>query len=232
MSNRFTTEIKRVNEGLTVIILAAGMGRRMKQYGPKSLLKYQGKTILEWQIETINSIYKNTDIILCSGFKANRLEKVTPDYVRLVENSNYESTNTIESLRLALNVSKPSNLLVLHGDLLFNSAAISFPSMKESIICIEKSGGIDSDEIGCVIQDNHITNLDFGLKDIWGQINFIHRSGYDDLKYICRSCKKNLSLYEVMNRMINKGHSFKAHQNKDMKILEIDNAKDLSEISE
>ena len=59
-TNRFTSRIKKKGAGttpdnpLTVVIPAAGMGHRMKSYGPKCLLQAnQKETIIEKTISNV-----------------------------------------------------------------------------------------------------------------------------------------------------------------------------------
>ena len=81
MPNRFTTTIKKTGAGktpentLTVIIPVAGMGHRMKSYGPKCLLPANSKeTILEKTISNIKREYPYSDIIVVVGFESEKLE--------------------------------------------------------------------------------------------------------------------------------------------------------------
>ena len=46
--------------GLSVIIPAAGMGRRMKSYGPKGLISLNGPSVLERQLKIVWKIYPTT----------------------------------------------------------------------------------------------------------------------------------------------------------------------------
>ena len=58
------------NKKMTVIIPAAGAGRRMKSYGPKCLIDLTpNQTILDRQLEIINNTFKRTEIILVCGFE-------------------------------------------------------------------------------------------------------------------------------------------------------------------
>ena len=51
---RFITTIRSTDrENITTIILAAGAGYRMKSYGPKCLLRFNGTTIIENQIHNV-----------------------------------------------------------------------------------------------------------------------------------------------------------------------------------
>ena len=60
---------------MKAIILAAGQGTRLKKYTenlPKGMLEFQGKTIIERQLETYRSMGID-DIIVVRGFAAIRL---------------------------------------------------------------------------------------------------------------------------------------------------------------
>ena len=113
------------DQPLTVIIPVAGMGHRMKSYGPKCLLKAnQKETILEKTVSNIKREYPYSDIIVVVGFEADKVIKSLPSFVRIVENQNYEKTNIVESLRIGINASAHDNVLIIYGDLIFNVYSI------------------------------------------------------------------------------------------------------------
>ena len=80
-----TNIIGRKSEKCSIIIPAAGMGRRMRSYGPKSLIKITTqKTIIQNQLEIIKDNFVNHEIILVCGFEAEKLMRNTPeDIIRL-----------------------------------------------------------------------------------------------------------------------------------------------------
>ena len=78
--NRFTSRIKKKGAGttpdnpLTVIIPVAGMGHRMKSYGPKCLLQAnQKETIIEKTISNVRKEYPYSDIIVVVGFESEKI---------------------------------------------------------------------------------------------------------------------------------------------------------------
>ena len=74
--SRHTTLIKdNTNENITFVILSAGVGNRMRSYGPKCLFKTSDETILDKQLSIINSSFSNTEIIIVVGFEANKIIK-------------------------------------------------------------------------------------------------------------------------------------------------------------
>jgi choline kinase len=104
---------------MQAIILAAGIGKRLKDVTegmPKCLLKIGGKTILERQLEALAGF----DVIMVVGYKADVLKKLHPN-LKFVYNPDYETTNTIHSLGLALN---GKDTFVLNGDVIFDKKII------------------------------------------------------------------------------------------------------------
>jgi L-glutamine-phosphate cytidylyltransferase len=104
---------------MQAIILAAGIGKRLKDLTeglPKCFLKIGGKTILDRQLEALSGY----DVVMVVGYKADIIKKLYPD-LKYVLNPDYETTNTIHSLGLALN---GKDTLVLNGDVVFDKKII------------------------------------------------------------------------------------------------------------
>ena len=104
---------------MQAIILAAGIGKRLKDVTegmPKCLLKIGGKTILERQLDALSGF----DVVMVVGYKADMLKKLYPN-LKFVYNPDYETTNTIHSLGLALN---EKDAFVLNGDVIFDKKII------------------------------------------------------------------------------------------------------------
>ena len=87
-------------EKMKAIILAAGQGTRLKKYTenlPKGMLMFEGKTVIERQIE----MYRKCgieDIIIATGFAA---EKINYSGVKYYKNEDFANTNMVESLLAA-----------------------------------------------------------------------------------------------------------------------------------
>ena len=76
--------IKKIHEELKdilvhVIIPSAGIGRRMKSYGCKSLLSIKDKRLIDIPLEYINSRFVRNEIILITGFDSERLMNYSPE---------------------------------------------------------------------------------------------------------------------------------------------------------
>ena len=72
-----------------VIVPSAGVGRRMKSYGCKSLLNIQGKKLIDIQVKAIEDCIPEHEIILIAGFDAERLMNSSPDHIIKIENEKY-----------------------------------------------------------------------------------------------------------------------------------------------
>lgn len=235
MGNRFTSTTRETGAGLTennpltVIIPVAGMGYRMKSYGPKCLLKAnQQQTILQKTIKNIESEYPFSDIIVVAGFEADKIINALPHKIRVVENQNYEDTNIVESIRLGINASKHENALIIYGDLIFNVYSIRKVTREGTCVVVDSKSRFKEEEVGVTIAQGHATVFAYGLEDKWCQIAFFQKQDFLELKKLCSDKKKNkLYPFEIFNIMITNGCKIKAIEPKGMLIKEIDSLKDL-----
>ncbi|GHG69345.1 transferase [Alishewanella longhuensis] len=109
---------------MKVIILAAGMGTRLRPYTehcPKALVPLNGKPLLEYQLDTLarNGI---TDITLLTGYLAQCFDKyqlpgiINPDYLH---------TNMLWSLLCARSLfDSKQDVLVCYGDIIYTDAVL------------------------------------------------------------------------------------------------------------
>lgn len=106
---------------MRAIILAAGMGTRLQPLTfatPKSLVRVNGKPILERQIECLKEIGIE-QIIVVTGYMHKQFEYLKGKYgVTLVQNDQYEQYNNIFSMYLVRNYLPDS--YVLEADVFLN----------------------------------------------------------------------------------------------------------------
>ena len=231
---RFTTTITQKKEntpkdGISVAILSAGNGSRIKSYEPRSLLKIKGSYLLEHQIKTINASLENPEIITVVGCHATRIMKKTRGKSRFVENQLYEDTNSSESLRLAFNNSTNKNFLFMHGDLHFNTKTLNV-SFEKSFILTDNQNRFKDSEVGLTKNKENLSILSYGLSEKWGQMAFFTGPEHDMLRSIFNKYegqdKKKLS-FEIINSIVNMGGKFACYEPRGMKITEIDRIKDI-----
>lgn len=119
---------------MKAVILAAGRGSRIKPLSdnmPKSLLKINGKSILQTNIDTIKSCGID-DIVIVKGYKA---ELINFPGIRYYVNENFKHTEQLVSFFCAKNeMDKP--FLLLFGDVLFRKSVLSGLIKKEGDIVL------------------------------------------------------------------------------------------------
>ena len=221
--------------GLSVIIPAAGMDRRMKSYGPKGLISFNGPSVLERQIKIVWRIYPKADITIVTGFQADLIsERIRKKYpVRIVRNVEYETTNVARSLFLGLEASLNKQALIIYGDLVFNSAALKGLVGEESKVVVDLGRNIRDEEVGVLFNKEVVTNFSYAIDQKWCQIAYLapHEMAlFEDI-----SSKKEHDRwfgYEVLNEVIEQGGSFLPVEQSGMKIAEIDNPRDLRQALE
>jgi len=232
---RFTTTAKKQAAGttiqtpLTVIIPAAGMGHRMKSYGPKCLLPANNEeTIIEKIIKNIQKTFNFCEIIVVVGFEADKVIKKLSSKIRIIENQFYETTNTTESIRLAIHNSIYDNVLIIHGDLVFNINSIKGITENGSCAIIDSRKRFKNEEVGVTIIDGCVANFAYGLENKWAQIAYLENKDLETFKALCCDRKKGkMFTFEIFNMMLDKGVKIKAVEPKSMIIKEIDSLKDL-----
>lgn len=220
-------------ERLNIIIPAAGMGHRMISYGPKALIKIGSSTVINNQISILKTYFPDCYITLVCGFKASTLMDETPNYILKVENENYQNTNVARSIGMGLRVlSNSSKVIIIYGDLVFNAETIKSISLdKSSIVITNQTMG--EDEVGCVIDDQELRNLMYDLPIKWGQISIFVGKELNLLKRICWNEKNKTKFgFEVINEIIQQGGKFQCIQNDSIKIIDIDNSKDIQKAKE
>jgi len=231
MSIRHIKAINRPNE-IDIIIPAAGLGRRMKSYGPKSLIKIaDNETILSRQLKILKATIPNSNIILVCGFEANRLMNKSPDDIIKIENERYQETNVARSIGMGLRASS-KDVLVVHGDLIFNQACIEELNLNRSSTVI----GTDimgKGEVGCVHNNNRLESMMFDLEPRWSQITFFTGRELASLKKICWNRENDLLFgFEVINKIISAGGKIKTVTAKNAKVIDIDMSKDILKVKD
>lgn len=107
---------------ITAIILAAGMGTRLKPLTnniPKCMVKVAGKPILYRQIETFRALGIN-DIVVVAGYNE---DKIIDSSISKIVNPHYKSTNMVYSLMCASDFFN-GNVIVSYGDIFYSQEVL------------------------------------------------------------------------------------------------------------
>ncbi len=211
----------------SIVIPAAGLGRRMKIYGPKSLVQVnETQTILSRQLELIDSCFKRYEVVLVGGFQHEKLFSKVDSKVKLVVNEDYEGTNVIHSIGLALNKISTEKVLLVYGDLVFNKECLSLPFYKESAIVV--SDTMKDEEVGCIVNDSQLENIFYKLPSKWAQISYFTGQELNLLKQIAKNPVNKMWFgFEAINKIIGMGGAFKVLAPKNGRAVDIDSSYDL-----
>ncbi len=210
----------------TIIIPAAGLGKRMKTYGPKSLINInETETILSRQIDSINDVFRKSEILVVGGYEYHKLSSDCKN-VKFLYNDQFETTNVLYSISTGLNKAKTDKVLVIYGDLVFNSACINLPFYKESAIVV--SEGMKDEEVGCIYHNDYLENMFHKLPKKWAQITYFTGQELKFLKQICKEPQvKYWFGFEAINNILNRGGSFKVYSPEGAYAVDIDSSHDL-----
>ena len=105
-----------------VIVLSAGQGSRLRpltDHCPKCMVKFQGRTLLEHQLE-IYQKYGLGDVTVVCGYESS---SVKADGIRKVVNEDFSTTNMVHSLFCAEEFMN-GNLLIAYGDIVFKPEVV------------------------------------------------------------------------------------------------------------
>ena len=222
---------KTTSELMTIILLCDSPGYRMKSYGPLPLISIANKKLIDLQIAAIQQTFVNHEIILCVGFDSEKICKyIRTNYnkvnIRIVENQLFNSCNSCESARLALNNTTNDKVLVCDGNLLLNSKSLSLIKLDETCVLIETN---PSDNLEVGININEMQNAEyfsFGAKTIWSEILYLHNFETIEVfrKIVISQDTKSKFLFEALNELIKTKHKIKCVPNKH-KLQKISNIK-------
>lgn len=236
--NSITTAKKgprqKYSQDLSIIIPAAGMGKRMKSYGPKALIEIDksGTTIIERQIKILWKIYPDAEILVVVGFECEKIRKKLEKYpVRIIHNPIHENSNVLFSIGLAAQACISEEVMIVYGDLIFNESCVKNLRGKESKIVIDDMGLFKKEEVGAIVEEGHVTNLSFGLKTKWAQIAYFIGEELEIFKETAlkKECVQWFG-YEAINRVLENGGVIRPVTSRYNKMIEIDVAKDLEKI--
>lgn len=103
---------------MEIFILAAGMGSRLYPLTadrPKNLLTLNGRTILDWQLLSLQEAgFSLSNVTVIGGYRIDALRSALPDGIRIIENRFYETLNNIYTITLAS--PGETDVVLINGD--------------------------------------------------------------------------------------------------------------------
>ncbi|ELB2259788.1 NTP transferase domain-containing protein [Vibrio parahaemolyticus] len=129
-----------------VIILAAGIGSRLRpitETTPKSLVKVAGTPLL---VRLVKQIIKNsTDhkITVVAGYLSEQIihaMNVIDESIEVIINSDYDTTNNMESCRLALESTNYGDCVIVNADCIYSDEIVTkMLELNNTAIAIDSS---------------------------------------------------------------------------------------------
>ncbi|MEA4967528.1 MAG: aminotransferase class I/II-fold pyridoxal phosphate-dependent enzyme, partial [Bacteroidaceae bacterium] len=118
---------------MQVIILAAGMGRRLgelTQNNTKCMIKVNGVTLIDRMLTQLSNFKSISRVILVIGYNGKKLRNyIGSEYkglnIKYIENPIYDKTNNIYSLSLAKKELQEDDTLLIESDLIFENELLS-----------------------------------------------------------------------------------------------------------
>lgn len=116
---------------MKVIILAAGQGSRLRPLTdncPKCMVRVNGKSIIERQLETMYTCgIKEDDITIITGYRSDVLRNHFKNTgIRFIVNDEYETTNMVCSLMCARKIMMDEeDVLISYGDIIYNTDVLN-----------------------------------------------------------------------------------------------------------
>lgn len=213
----------------TILIPAAGLGRRMKSYGPKSAIRITPEeTIVGRQLRLLSKSHPTSPIIIVLGFEADKVNKLLPPSVKTVLNNQYLTTNVAYSLSLGLAACNTDSVLIIYGDLVFN-----YDTIHTFSTCFDKSvvgiAPIKENEVGVTHIDGYATRFAYGLKDKWSQILFLTGKELELFKKVAGAPDKTRYYgFEILNIIMEMGGNIQTiEHNFNSKIIDVDSSNDI-----
>ena len=153
---------------MKTIILSAGQGRRMLPLTvtlPKCLLSVRGKTLLEWQIDTLHKcgIYQ---IVVVTGYGADHVDKLIRQHyeingIKLLYNPDYATADNLVSCWAARH-EMTEDFILLNGDTLFEPAVLKtlLASPDSPItVTVSSNDNYDADDMKVIIEGSRLVNI-------------------------------------------------------------------------
>jgi choline kinase len=221
------------------VILGAGRGVRLGQGNPgvpKPLIEVGGQTIIDRQLGKLDDVFPDrVRTIVVAGFRTELMEAATSGRAEIVQNDDYETTNTAASLFLALQAF-PDETVLLNGDVVLEQAALDIIGPGTGA-AVEFKAEVDPEEVQVILDGDGETVTRIG-KDIGGQGEAvgIYRMTPDFIaSYLAEfdAERDQRNYYEdVFNRIIARGAAFAAWDLQDALAMEIDTLADLERVEQ
>ena len=235
------------NRKFHVVILAAGVGRRLRPLtlgNPKPLVKINGESILSRLIDSIpKKNIKSMSIVI--GYRGDMVKKSIskmnlPFRVKFYKNTNYSKTHCSSSLALVKRI-LPKGVLLFNSDIVFSPGVLEDVikrSNKASFIVCKEAKTEHNSDLQKVSSSNGVINqwsleLDEYTSEVIGPVYINHTDGKKIQEYITKNTNivDTLPCFTLLSKLMVNGitSEITISQND---CFEIDTVEDLKHASE
>lgn len=170
---------------MQAVILAAGMGKRLKSLtkeNTKCMIKVNGKTLIERMLMQLERL-KLDKIIIVVGYQGRKLidyidslEIKTP--IQYIENPIYFKTNNIYSLALAKEYLKEDDTILMESDLIFEDSVLDclIQDERETLALVDKYESWMDGTVVKLDTDDNIQSFIGGKKIVFEEIPLYYKT--------------------------------------------------------
>lgn len=224
---------KKYDEFVTIILLHDKPIIKTRSQSAANLITIKNIVLIEEQIKAINRRFSNYEIIICTGYFSSTINihiknKYKHHNIRIIENKEFETCNSCESVRLCLQNTNNDKVFIINGQILFDYKIFNNLNLDEAfaISCACENGCLD---IGLNIDRNKkIEYFCYGANQYWSEILYLDNGGVirDLEKLLINSLFKKKFLFEAINEIIDR-HSILLKKSKSGRVVKIQNIKTL-----
>jgi len=218
---------------ITVILVYHSFATRMKALGNIAMIMInETERLVDKHLSMIDKTLDNYEIIISVGHESYKVQQyIYKKYknlnVRCVENTDYQNSNTCESIRLAINNTNNNKLLIINGSMLFETKLLQDMQM-ESLETIMSSDDVNKIlDVGANVNEKTklVEHISYGAIDKkWCEILYVsEENSLNEMRKSLESREfNNKVFYEFMNAMIQKNLKI-SYNTSSSKVLRIQN---------
>jgi choline kinase len=221
---------------MKAVILAAGIGSRLKNPYPKTLTMLRnGCSILQLQVRNLTRYIDIHDIIVVVGFKKELIMEAFPDLI-FIYNDYFDTTNTAKSLLKGFQKVKNEDILWLNGDVVFDHRIIDRLLKSEFSCMAVNTSEVNDEEVKySVNSDGSIKEVSKKVQNPLGEalgINIVKSTDLELLKNCLKICNNNDYFEHGIELAIQQGLKIFPLDVSDLACIEIDFLEDLKKAND
>ena len=209
---------------MNCIIIADRPSKGIKSKGWNGLIKInKTETLIQNQVKVIRQSFPKSKVIYIYGFDYKKVEEYF--YHSNLDNIVYVNNNRFASSGECFSVSTISEFLeqdclIFFGNLILKPSMFKdFKAKKSQIFITPKT----ENELGCTFNDKgFVEHICYGLENYLPNVYYISKKDIEQFKnLVTKNYYRNYFLFEIINRMIEKGADFQPNSFDKKNIFEI-----------